>query len=157
MTGMYQSRDIVSQGTINLGTRGPRTFVQGHIVTGRPFTPPYFLTWSLASSTGFSRHFCLILTPLWLNCLCLEKFCLKNNDKNAEVGCSPPHKACANRSSKIWWVMGCPETSSPGTNFMGSLVPIINDPGSTMSLGLIHPCHYAALYNRYMGCIMTGM
>jgi hypothetical protein len=38
---MYQSRDIVSQGTIDLGTRGPRTFVQGHIVSGRPFTPPF--------------------------------------------------------------------------------------------------------------------
>ena len=39
MTGMYQSRDIVSQGTINLGTRGPRTFVRGHNVSGRPVTP----------------------------------------------------------------------------------------------------------------------
>jgi len=41
MTGMYQSRDIVSQGTINLGTRCPRTFVRGHSVWGRPVTPPY--------------------------------------------------------------------------------------------------------------------
>ena len=40
MTGMYQIRDIVSQGMINLGTRGPRKFVQGHIVSGRPVTPP---------------------------------------------------------------------------------------------------------------------
>jgi len=40
MTGKYQSWDIVSQGTINLGTRGPRTFVRGHIVSGRAVTPP---------------------------------------------------------------------------------------------------------------------
>jgi len=40
MTGMYQSRDIVLQGTINLGTRVPRTFVRGHIVLGRPVNPP---------------------------------------------------------------------------------------------------------------------
>jgi len=32
----------MSQGTINLGTRGPRTFVVGHIVSGRPVTPPFF-------------------------------------------------------------------------------------------------------------------
>jgi len=37
---MFQSRDVVSQGTINLGTRGPRRFVQEHIVSGRPVTPP---------------------------------------------------------------------------------------------------------------------
>jgi len=40
MTGMYQSRDIISQGTINLGTRGPRTFGRGHIVSGRLVIPP---------------------------------------------------------------------------------------------------------------------
>jgi len=34
-------RDIVSPETINLGTKGSRTFVQGHIVSGRPVTPPY--------------------------------------------------------------------------------------------------------------------
>ena len=39
MTGMYQSRDSVSQGTINLGTWDPRTFVVGHLVLGRPITP----------------------------------------------------------------------------------------------------------------------
>jgi len=38
MTRMYQSRDIVSQGTISLGTRGPRTIVRGRIVPGRPVT-----------------------------------------------------------------------------------------------------------------------
>jgi len=43
MTGKYQSRDIVSHRTINLGTMGPRTFVQGHIVSGRPVTPPRFI------------------------------------------------------------------------------------------------------------------
>jgi len=40
MTGMYQSGNIVSQGTINLGTRGSRTFVQGHIFSGHPVTSP---------------------------------------------------------------------------------------------------------------------
>jgi len=40
MAGLYQCRDIVSLGTINLGTRGPRTFVRGHIVWGRSVTPP---------------------------------------------------------------------------------------------------------------------
>jgi len=35
---MYHSRDFVSQGTINLGTRCPRTFVRGHIVSVRPVT-----------------------------------------------------------------------------------------------------------------------
>ena len=43
MTGMYQCRNIVSPGTINFGTRGPRTFVRGHIVSGRPVTPPHHL------------------------------------------------------------------------------------------------------------------
>jgi len=32
--------DIVSQGTINLGTKGTRTFAQGHIVWWCPVTPP---------------------------------------------------------------------------------------------------------------------
>ena len=42
------------QGTINLGTRGPRTFVRGHIVLGRPVTPPLvFVHKSIISeSTG---------------------------------------------------------------------------------------------------------
>jgi len=43
MTGTYQSRDIVSRGTINLGTSGPRTFVRGHIVSRYPVTPPLLL------------------------------------------------------------------------------------------------------------------
>jgi len=37
---MYQSRDVVFQGTISLGTRGLRTLVRIHIVSGRPVTPP---------------------------------------------------------------------------------------------------------------------
>jgi len=41
MTGMYQSMDIVSQVTINLGTRSPRTFVWGRIVSGRPVNLPF--------------------------------------------------------------------------------------------------------------------
>jgi len=41
MTGMYRSKDIGSQGTINVGTRGSRTFVRGHIVQGYPVTPPF--------------------------------------------------------------------------------------------------------------------
>jgi len=40
MTGMYQCRDIMSPGTNNLGGRGLMTFVQGHIISGRPVTPP---------------------------------------------------------------------------------------------------------------------
>ena len=50
---MYQCRDIVSPGTIHLGTREPRKkFEQEHIVSGRPVTPPsseFFLyegTWA---------------------------------------------------------------------------------------------------------------
>jgi len=38
--GMYQSRDIVYLGRFILGTKGPRKFARGHIVTGRPITPP---------------------------------------------------------------------------------------------------------------------
>jgi len=30
----------VFQGTINFGTRGPRTFVREHFVSGRPVIPP---------------------------------------------------------------------------------------------------------------------
>jgi len=68
MTGMYQSRDLVWQGTINFGTGGPRTFVKGHIVKGRPVTPPIrsdpfrfaririHETWSKTSSTFYHRH-----------------------------------------------------------------------------------------------------
>ena len=44
MTGMYQSRDIVFLGRLILGTRGPRTFAPGHIVLGRPVTPPTSLS-----------------------------------------------------------------------------------------------------------------
>jgi len=40
MTGVNHSRDIVSRGMINLETRIPRTFIRGHIVSGRPVTPP---------------------------------------------------------------------------------------------------------------------
>ena len=40
---MYHTRNIVGHGTINLGTRDPRTFVQGHIVSGRAVTPPLVL------------------------------------------------------------------------------------------------------------------
>jgi len=40
---MYQWWDIVSPGTINLGTRGPRKFAQGPIVSGRPVIPPNLL------------------------------------------------------------------------------------------------------------------
>jgi len=41
MTGTYHSWDIVCSRTINLGTRGLRKFARGHIVSGRPITPPY--------------------------------------------------------------------------------------------------------------------
>ena len=40
MTGTYHSSNIVYSGTICLGTRVPRKFVRGHIVSGRPITPP---------------------------------------------------------------------------------------------------------------------
>jgi len=40
MTGMFQCRDIVFPGRFIQGTRGPRKFVLGHIVSGRPVTPP---------------------------------------------------------------------------------------------------------------------
>jgi len=43
----------VSQETINLGTRGPRTFVQGHIVSGRPVTP---LVQALCKSLIYTDH-----------------------------------------------------------------------------------------------------
>jgi len=53
MTGMYQCRDIVSPGTIYLGSRSPITFVQGHIVSGRPVTPPERLR-----EERWEQHFC---------------------------------------------------------------------------------------------------
>jgi len=37
-TGMYHSRDIVIPERLILGTRGPRKFVRGHIVSGGPIT-----------------------------------------------------------------------------------------------------------------------
>ena len=40
MTGRDQCKDIVSPGKINFGTRGSRKFARGHIVLGRPVTPP---------------------------------------------------------------------------------------------------------------------
>ena len=46
MTGMYQCRDIVSPGTVNLATRGLKKFVQGRRVSGRPVTPPYNFTYN---------------------------------------------------------------------------------------------------------------
>ena len=41
MTGMYQYREIMFLGRFILGTRGPRKYVRGRIVSGRPITPPY--------------------------------------------------------------------------------------------------------------------
>jgi len=38
MTGMYQCMDIVYLGQFILGTRGPRQFIRGHIVPGRPMS-----------------------------------------------------------------------------------------------------------------------
>jgi len=58
MTGIYQSRDIVSQGTINLGTMGSRTFVRGHIASGCPVTPPWFPSVSSLSTPN--------MNPPWL-------------------------------------------------------------------------------------------
>ena len=40
MAGMYKSRDIVFPGQVILGTKGPRKFLRGHIVSGRSTTPP---------------------------------------------------------------------------------------------------------------------
>jgi len=40
VTGMYQFRDIVFLVRLILGARSPRRFVRGHIVLGRPITPP---------------------------------------------------------------------------------------------------------------------
>jgi len=40
MTGKYHFRNIVSPNTSNFVTRGPRKFLQGHIVLERPVTPP---------------------------------------------------------------------------------------------------------------------
>ena len=37
----FHSRDKVCSRTIDSGTRGLIKFVQGHIVSGRPITPPY--------------------------------------------------------------------------------------------------------------------
>ena len=42
MARVYQFRDIVFPGLFIKGTRGPRTFVPGHIVSGRPVTAPIF-------------------------------------------------------------------------------------------------------------------
>jgi len=39
MTGMYQCRDTVYLGRLILGTRDPRKFVLGDIVSGRPISP----------------------------------------------------------------------------------------------------------------------
>jgi len=46
MTGMSQCRDIVLPGRLIKLTRGPRTFVQEHIVSGRPVTPPNFMEYA---------------------------------------------------------------------------------------------------------------
>jgi len=40
MTGMYQGRDTVFPGRFIQGTRDPRKFARGHILSGRPVTPP---------------------------------------------------------------------------------------------------------------------
>jgi len=40
MAVMYQCRDIELPGRFILGTRGLTKFVRGHIVSGRPVTPP---------------------------------------------------------------------------------------------------------------------
>jgi len=40
LSGMYRCRDIVLTGRFIWGTMGSRKFVSGHIVSGRPVTPP---------------------------------------------------------------------------------------------------------------------
>jgi len=67
MTGMFQCRDIVSPGTINLGTRGPRTFVRVHIVSGRPVTPPFHRQ---QISLVFHFYTCSV-DPVFLHASCL--------------------------------------------------------------------------------------
>jgi len=39
ITVMYQCRDIVFLGRFILGTRSPRKFLRGHILSGRPVDP----------------------------------------------------------------------------------------------------------------------
>ena len=51
------------KGTINLGTRGSRTFVQGHIVSGRPVTPP--LTLAACTYTDNCENLCNTLKCKW--------------------------------------------------------------------------------------------
>ena len=42
--GMYQGRDMVLPGTINVGTRGNRKFIEGLIVSRCSVTPPKIST-----------------------------------------------------------------------------------------------------------------
>jgi len=42
MPGMYQCKDILIPGRFIWGTRGPRTLIWGHIVSGRHVTPTLF-------------------------------------------------------------------------------------------------------------------
>jgi len=45
MTGTFQCRDIGFLGLFVFGTRGLRKYVWGHIVSGRPITPPSEVRW----------------------------------------------------------------------------------------------------------------
>ena len=40
MTGIYHCRDVIFPGRFIFVTRGPREFVQRHIISGRPITTP---------------------------------------------------------------------------------------------------------------------
>jgi len=72
----------VSQGTTNLGTRGPRTFVRGHIVLGCPVTPPslppvlptHNISSKLDSLTLFYKttYMCMLILTGWCLISCME-------------------------------------------------------------------------------------
>jgi len=63
MTGMFQSKDIVSQGTINLVIRGPRTIVRRHIVWDTPSPHRKFMPLLPPNCTVFEKN---IFGQRWL-------------------------------------------------------------------------------------------
>jgi len=73
MTGMYQSRDTVFLGRLIWGTRGPRTFVRGNIVSGRPVPPPFscLSNYSLPYSLSSFLDACIAQFCKWV----IRQFC----------------------------------------------------------------------------------
>jgi len=131
-----------ASGTIDLGTRGPGTFVRGHIVSGRPVSPPYYRSCCAAYLCGLEwRRW----RPRWRD----PPPCPLSSPGGRTQGRAPTpyHKdilkflkmyvefALYSKFQMRWWDV--PKRCVPVRIFWDESSPKHNVPA------LIHPCHFS--------------